>query len=315
MSMAIAGAVVGVAAAGAQAYGAHQAANAQEKAAGQAAGTQAAQDRLIQQQQAPYRQIGLGATNQLAQLYGIQGAQEDTRQVGGFVHKPSDIIRLLNQGMSVDDILQTGVLGPKQGPKEIAMLQAAGLSTEDISRLESGTFTPLDRLGAQPGTPGAPGANGQPDYSGFFNSPDYQFALQQGGQAVDRSAAAGGRLASGNTLAAAQQYGQGLATQNYQNYLSGLRGLAGMGQEATNNANQFGYNSAAGIADTQVGAGAARASGITGQYNALGRGLGAGVNALGSWMNRPQGQVRINDPVGGFSPVQQQSTYSRLFGQ
>lgn len=298
MSSAITIAALGVAAGGAQAYGAHQAANAQVDASGRAINTTQAANRLIQQQQAPYQQIGLAATNQLAQLYGIQGAQVDQRQVGSGVFKPSEIINMLQQGKSVDDILQAGVLGPGQGSKELRALTGAGLSSAQISQLENGTFTPQGQgAGGQPGTggaggapggaPGQPGAPGTPDYSAFYNSPDYQFALQQGNQAVQRTAAAGGRLASGNTLAAADQYSQGLATQNYQNYLSGVRNLAGLGPAATGAANQSTYNSGQSIADTQVGQGAARASGIAGMYNGIGSAIGYGANGLQQWLNQP----------------------------
>src|SRR5690242_334265 len=47
-----------------------------------------------------------------------------------------------------------------------------------------------------------------PDYSAFYNSPDYQFTLQQGQQALDRSAAARGSLYSGGHLADTMQFGQ-----------------------------------------------------------------------------------------------------------
>lgn len=45
--------------------------------------------------------------------------------------------------------------------------------------------------------------------------PGYQFRLQQGQEALDRSLAASGGLQSGKALKAAQEYGQGLADQTY----------------------------------------------------------------------------------------------------
>lgn len=45
--------------------------------------------------------------------------------------------------------------------------------------------------------------------------PGYQFRLQQGQQAIDRSLGARGNLFSGNALKAAQEYGQGLADSTY----------------------------------------------------------------------------------------------------
>ncbi|HEX3941582.1 MAG TPA: hypothetical protein VHX11_08890, partial [Acidobacteriaceae bacterium] len=47
-------------------------------------------------------------------------------------------------------------------------------------------------------------------------NPGYQFALQQGTQALDQSAAATGNLYSGTQGKALEQYGQGLGEQNYQ---------------------------------------------------------------------------------------------------
>lgn len=75
------------------------------------------------------------------------------------------------------------------------------------------------------------------------NTPGYQFQLGQGNQAVARAGAAGGLLGSGNTLTAAQTFGQGLAQNTYQNYLSNLSpliasGNTATGQEATNTVNQ-----------------------------------------------------------------------------
>lgn len=54
-------------------------------------------------------------------------------------------------------------------------------------------------------------------------TPGYQFRFGQGMKALERSAAAKGNLLSGNTLAAAQEFGQGIASQEYQNRLGQLR--------------------------------------------------------------------------------------------
>ena len=50
---------------------------------------------------------------------------------------------------------------------------------------------------------------------GFLNNPQYQFLLKQGQQALDRSAAARGMGYSGAQMKAAQQFWQGLASQQY----------------------------------------------------------------------------------------------------
>ena len=90
------------------------------------------------------------------------------------------------------------------------------------------------------------------DYTGYQNqlnnllsnpnaiqqSPAYQFALDQGNQAINRSAAAKGTLNSGNVLAELAKYGQGMASQEYGNQFNRLQGLM---QGAQNFGLQSGY--------------------------------------------------------------------------
>lgn len=111
------------------------------------------------------------------------------------------------------------------------------------------------------------------DYSGFESSPDYQFALQQGGQAVDRSAAARGNLNSGNTLVAQQRFGQGLAGQQLGAYRNSLFQTIGTGQHAADNLTSATLNTSQGIGNTLIGGGDARASGIVGSTNAITGGI------------------------------------------
>ena len=75
----------------------------------------------------------------------------------------------------------------------------------------------------------------------FQADPGYAFRLSEGQKALERSAAARGGLISGNALRAAQQYGQQMGSQEYQNafnryqaereaQLNPLQSLAGVGQ-------------------------------------------------------------------------------------
>lgn len=144
------------------------------------------------------------------------------------------------------------------------------------------------------------GIGGQPaNFENFFASPDYQFALQQGMQGVQNSAAARGGLYSGNALRAITDYGQGMASQQLGNYANRLAGIAGVGQTATNQLTGASQNYANNVGNLLVGQGNARASGIVGQGNAWvnganqlamlygmgafgGGGGGAGIHA-GNW--------------------------------
>jgi hypothetical protein len=111
--------------------------------------------------------------------------------------------------------------------------------------------------------------------------PGYAFEMQQGQQALQNSAAARGQALSGNTIQATQQFGQGLASTQFQQYMQQLAGLANLGQaSASNTANQG--------ASLLSGAGASLASG----QNAA-----AGYNAAGlaNWGN--QFQTAFNSPA------------------
>lgn len=71
------------------------------------------------------------------------------------------------------------------------------------------------------------GIGDQPDgYTGFEGTPGFNFAMAQGQRSIDGSAAASGNLFSGATLKAQQEYGTGLAQQDYNNYLNGLSNMA-----------------------------------------------------------------------------------------
>jgi len=65
------------------------------------------------------------------------------------------------------------------------------------------------------------------------NSPDYQFAQQEGMNALENSNAGKGLLRSSEHMRSAQTFGQGLATQQFGNYVGRLQALSGQGLTAT----------------------------------------------------------------------------------
>ena len=135
------------------------------------------------------------------------------------------------------------------------------------------------------------------------NNPQYQFLLKQGQQALDRSAAARGMGYSGAQMKAAQQFGQGLASQQYDkeysrasdefsNYYNRLAALAQGGQQAVqatgNQGGQYAQNAGntlASLSNAQtniLGQQAnARASGYAAQANAFNQGLGNMIDIYG----------------------------------
>lgn len=118
------------------------------------------------------------------------------------------------------------------------------------------------------------------DFSKFYQSPDYQFALDEGFKAMDRSAASRGRLYSGGYGQDLVNFGQGLATQNYGNFYGRLANLANVGQTASTNLGSFGQNKANSISNQYTNIGNARASAYQGYGDAFNKGIGQ----IGTWM-------------------------------
>lgn len=130
--------------------------------------------------------------------------------------------------------------------------------------------------------------------------PGYQFRMDQGQQALERSAAARGGLLSGAALKDTARFAQGLGAQEYQaafdrfqsnraGKMNPLLSLAGSAQTASgalgaagqNYANSAGTalgNYSSTVGQNITGAGNARASGYVGAANALTNGISQGVN-------------------------------------
>lgn len=128
--------------------------------------------------------------------------------------------------------------------------------------------------GATGSTPAAP-------YGGFEASPGYQWRLDQGEQAVQRSAASRGLLGSGAAVKAVQRYGEGLASSEYENYANRLASLAGVGQSATASTAAAGQNAANNISQADVGKGNATASSYLNTGAAISGALGSVAGAYG----------------------------------
>lgn len=170
-----------------------------------------------------------------------------------------------------------------------------------------------------------------PNPEDVANTPEYKFALEQGTHALDSSAAARGNLFSGTQGTALQNYGQGLASNQYQNAFSNalstygtnfntfntnqqnqynrLAGLAGIGESATGqetgqeqqaagNVGNILVNGAAQQAQQINNAAAARASGYRGIGDAVSSGLTYGANWL---QEQPPGTPQTFGSVGGVS--------------
>jgi hypothetical protein len=163
----------------------------------------------------------------------------------------------------------------------------------------------LQAVGAEQSYLGLPGA-APFNQSTLSNLPGYQFALNQGVQAVDRSQAAAGMLNSGATGKALTQYGQGLAGQYGQQYLGGLQSLASLGEGATQSTAAAGAQAASQISGNQIYAGQAQAAGDINTSNSIAISLnqGSGLYGLaqGGFFNQrqPQGTAGLNYTYNGM---------------
>jgi hypothetical protein len=149
----------------------------------------------------------------------------------------------------------------------------------------------------------APGGQFMKTFSGasFEQDPSYKWRLEQGQKALQASAAAKGRMMTGQGLTDISNYGQGAASQEYQAaynrfndqqslLFNRLRGVAGDSQNAAAGLGTTGTQVASGMAQTGMagaqqmgnyitGAGNAQAAGYIGAGNAFSSAVGTGLNA------------------------------------
>lgn len=139
---------------------------------------------------------------------------------------------------------------------------------------------------------GLNGAQGQENAFGAYReSPEVAFMREQGEGALQRSAAAGGGLASGRTLADSQRFGQGLEQQGFGDYYSRLRDLY---ESTKSTAGQVaGYSNRLG--DLALGYGQQKAS--MAQQNSpwsVISGIGAiGADIAGTYFGKPKTSTSI----------------------
>lgn len=126
-----------------------------------------------------------------------------------------------------------------------------------------------------------------------MNDPGYQFALEQGNRNVTNNMATRGGMYSGAMLRALQKYGQGTATQFYDqafnrqqatrnNQWGELAQLAGIGQTANQQIGQAGQNAANAAGQFGIGAADANAANRINQANIWGSAANTAVSAFGN---------------------------------
>jgi len=137
------------------------------------------------------------------------------------------------------------------------------------------------------------------DPSSYLQSPGYDWQVQQGVNAIDRGASATGKLDSGQRSKDLMAYGQGMAAQDYGNFLgrysdllnkySGIAGtgmtsagqMGAYGQNLGNQLGQYGQNYATGAGNSMMAGGNAMAGGMINAANAR-TGMYSNLSQIGS---------------------------------
>lgn len=145
-------------------------------------------------------------------------------------------------------------------------------------------LTGIDRSKLGPGEGVAPGSPEDLSAYGKYNfqaDPGYQFRMDEGIKALDRSAAARGVLNSGGQGRKLVRYGQDYASNEYQNVYNRIAQIAGFGRGASSESSNVIVNTGQNIGGALVNAGEARASGFLASGNAFANALGQGAKAFG----------------------------------
>lgn len=185
--------------------------------------------------------------------------------------------------------IASGIMGANSADKAAdAQSQAAEASLQlqrDMFNLAREDFTPYKNAGKLGLTAMmyemglGPKPTGKV-YQGFQETPGYQFQFDQGTEAVNALAGARGGLNSGRTMQELTGFGQGLANQEYGNYLNRLGGITNMGTSAAANTASAGQNMANGGSNALMAGGQAQANGYINSANAISGGIN---NALGAY--------------------------------
>jgi len=173
----------------------------------------------------------------------------------------------------------------------------------------------LDRLGLSGNTQAEGyGSFGKvPTAQDVMAEPGYQFGLEQGQKALDRTTNMRGMRYSGAALKAANRYGNDYATGQYNNAFNRgqqaqqqaynqLSGVANTGQAAANNTSAYGANFANNAAQNTMGAGNANAANSIAQGNIWTNAINQGVSAYRNAGNPTSSDDRmklLRDLIGG----------------
>lgn len=226
----------------------------------------------------PWRSAGTAAVGRLSEMLGI--APQKEYSVADLVGPDRARADAIEAEMSQLNSLINGPVKPNaSSPGGATAITMIPIYQKRLAELQAELKNLVSRYaGSQPAQEVKP-------YSFQTSDPSYQWRLEQGQQALERSAAARGGLMSGRNLKDLTDYGQGAASQEFQNEFSRLGTIAGYGQNATNSGINAGQNYATNVGNTlsnnaanmgnaNLAAANATASGYLGSNNAWGSAIG-----------------------------------------
>lgn len=232
------GAAGAAASANSQKKAAQSAANASQQASDASIAEQRRQYDLSRQDQMPWLTTGTSALNTLAGLYNLNTHQPVQNQ-------PSTSAPLLNMYGGLGNYLPYS-----------DQMQMYGDNGSGIGTAQYGTAQPV----ADATQPPAQSTGG--NLSSFFESPDYQFRMNESMRALNARNSALGIQDSGAAQKSAIQQAGNLASGEFNNYANRLASLAGVGQTAAQNTAALGSNMATNIGNTLT----ANASNLASSY-------------------------------------------------
>lgn len=155
----------------------------------------------------------------------------------------------------------------------------------------------------------------QPTMAQLENTPGFQFSLNQGLKAAQNNLTAQGLGGSGQAVAGAANYAQGLASTTYnqqlQNYMAQnaqtynmLNGLNSQGLNASTSLGNIGAGISSQQANTNTQIGNAQAAGTLGSASAISSGISGVTNAATNYANTNALYSLLNQPttVPGLGP-------------
>lgn len=236
------------------AIGAGSAADAQSEGLEQAMAMQAQQYKQSRADLAPWRQTGGQAVNALwDMIYGQYGGTSE------------------EVAMSEAEYMKTLT---EKDLKKYQKQKKKGGTFEDLVPDWKRTRTKYDM-------------GGGPSFEQFEKSPYYDFLMGEGTKALERGASAKGMQLSGAENKALTEYGQNLASTDYDNWLrrwyqslTPLQSLAGQGMTAGAQTGQMSQNFGNSMASLLGNRGTSNAAGIMGTTNSLAQGANQLENGI-----------------------------------